>query len=184
VSKDKRTLPSVCGAIFTLPLLATTIIYMVQRYQAMVNFLDSNIQSLKKPDSLPLNSQLDFKIGEKQEETNFEFRLMLDIYDTDTFVRPVDWKKVGSFKIWLDTYIYDADSNTDFKEKIPLTYHSCTREDLEKWPKPNKYIGYAYEDYLCMDDGQDITLRHNSIFDYTKIEIIYDLCIGTDCYLP
>jgi hypothetical protein len=142
-------------------------VYTYQRYQAVVFFLDSNLQQVDMLTSLPFNTEFIFNIGEPHEKTRHEFRFYVDVYDRTTLDKPVDLHRIGSLNFYMNTYYWDAETNTDLAEKIPLLHHTCSPEELKRWPDGEKFITYDYGNYECLDEGQEVRLRRNSVNDYS-----------------
>jgi hypothetical protein len=65
-----------------------------------------------------------------QENNDFEFRLMVDIYDWDTYSRPLDIDKVGKIKFQMKKFYYDPILNEDVEEDIVLGFHNCYKWEI------------------------------------------------------
>ena len=115
VSKQEATLTSCLGACCSIPLFVITLIYMVQRYEAMVGYLDSNIQQVYKADTLKVNT---INLGE--DSSDFQFRLLVEFYDQNVGGYPQDLEKIGDLKIYIFDYLYEPSTHTDVRQLKPL----------------------------------------------------------------
>jgi hypothetical protein len=62
------------------------------------------------------------------------------VYDRDTLERPVDIDLIGTLNFYKYTYVWDALTNTELREFLPLKHHVCQVEELQKWPNEDKII--------------------------------------------
>jgi hypothetical protein len=99
-SKESETLPSWIGLFFTVLVIGVSSVYLLLRLDVLMNFKETDITSLETKNALPNGTVFNLTVGDHTDEESLDFKIMIDFWDFDTFLPPVDMDNIGTVKFY------------------------------------------------------------------------------------
>jgi hypothetical protein len=133
---------------------------------------------------VPKDDVLDLKVG-VQEDQDFKFSMMINIWDNETGVKPTDLDRIGYMWYGLRENQYWPDWGAQLTW-TRLPYHTCTKDDLNSFPE--KILDIVIEadlhSWVCLDEGSDIDLYTNDVYNSKHLYVSFEPCYGEEynCY--
>lgn len=123
-SRNSGTFKSVIGAIFTVAILALTAPYMVNRYFVLSEHQEQSVSTEELPDKYS-DELLELIVGDKPNESGFDFRFFLLFYDLETQEYIKNVERFASLQMNKKKDIYDALANRLDNFTNNLTLSQC-----------------------------------------------------------
>ena len=125
---------SCCGAVFGLAIFLATLQYAVIQFTSLY-LRDGYSVNYDQKDNFYRDEHLELTVGERNEEQNYPFNLMLTALDTETGRYPEDLSSLGQLKIrlWEHSFKVDEGQDVPINNYQDILYEKCSRDQIEQF---------------------------------------------------
>ena len=110
-----------------------SIYYTVIQTTIFLNHGNASSNVVLHSEVVPKDDVLDLKVG-VQEDQDFKFSMMINIWDNETGIKPTDLDRIGYMWYGLRENQYWPDWGAQLTW-TRLPYHTCTKDDLNSFPE-------------------------------------------------